>query len=64
MKYLFPGVALYLYKSIIWPCMEYCCHVSAGGPSCCLELFDKLQKRIYSTVGASLAASLECLAHR
>ena len=27
MKYLFPEVALYLYKSTIYPCMEYCCHV-------------------------------------
>ena len=26
MKYLFPEVALYLYKSTIYPCMEYCCH--------------------------------------
>ena len=22
----FHEVALYLYKSTIWPCMEYCCH--------------------------------------
>ena len=27
MKFLSPEVALYLYKSTIWPCMEYCCHV-------------------------------------
>ena len=27
MKFLFPEVALYLYKSTILPCMEYCCHV-------------------------------------
>ena len=26
------------------PCMDYCCHVWAGAPSCCLELLDKLQK--------------------
>ena len=26
-KFLFPEVALYLYKSTILPCMEYCCHV-------------------------------------
>ena len=44
--------------------MEYCCHVWAGAPSCCLELLDKLQKRICRTVGPSLAASLEPLAHR
>ena len=44
--------------------MEYCCHVLAGAPSCYLELLDKLQKRICRTVGPSLAASLEPLAHR
>ena len=64
MKFLSPEVALYLYKSTIRPCMEYCCHVSAGAPSCYLELLDKLQKRICRTVGPSLAASLEPLAHR
>ena len=64
MKFLSPKVALYLYKSTIRPCMEYCCHVWAGAPSCYLELLDKLQKRICRTVGPSLAASLEPLAHR
>ena len=44
MKFLFPEVALYLYKSTIHPCMEYCCHIWAGAPSCYLELLDKLQK--------------------
>ena len=64
MKFLSPEVAQYLYKSTICPCMEYCCHVWAGGaPSCYLGLLDKLQKRICSTVGPSLAASLEPLAH-
>ena len=33
-------------------------------PTCCLEMLDKLQKRIRRTVGPSLAASLESLAHR
>ena len=32
MKFLSPEVALYLYKSTIRPCMEYCCHVWAGAP--------------------------------
>ena len=27
MKFLSPEGALYLYKSTIQPCMEYCCHV-------------------------------------
>ena len=63
MKFLSPEVALYLYKYTIWPCMEYGCHVWAGAPSCYLELLDKLQKQICRTVGPSLAASLEPLAH-
>ena len=61
MKFLSPEVALYLYKSTIRPCMEYCCHVWAGAPSCYLELLDKLQLLICRTVGPSLAASLEPL---
>ena len=44
MKFISPEVTLYLYKSTISPCMEYCCHVWAGGPSCYLELLDRLQK--------------------
>ena len=63
LKFLSPEVALYLYKSTIRLCMEYCCHVWAGAPSCYLELLDKLQKQICRTVGPSLAASLELLAH-
>ena len=43
--------------------MEYCCHLWVGGPSYYLELLDKLQKRLCRTVGLSLAASLETLAH-
>ena len=64
MKFLSPEVALHLYKSTIRPCMKYCCHVWAGAPSCYLELLDKLQKRICKTVGPSLVASLQPLAHR
>ena len=64
MQFLSPEVALYFCKSAIRPCMEYCCHVWAGAPSCYLEFLDKLQKQICRTVGPSLAASLEPLAHR
>ena len=64
MKFLSPEVSLYLYKSTIRPCMEYCCHVWAGAPSCYFELLDKLQKRICRTIGPSLAAYLEPFAHR
>ena len=44
MKFFSLKVAQCLYKSTIRPCMEYCCHVWAGAPSCYLELLDKLQK--------------------
>ena len=62
-KLLSPVVALYLYKSTIRPCMQYCCQPWAGAPHCFLKLLDKLQKQICSIVGPSLAASLEPLAH-
>ena len=63
MKFFSPEVALYLYKSTIQPCIEYCCHVWAGAPSCYLKLLDKLQKRICRAVGPSFPASLQPLAH-
>ena len=63
LKFLSPEVALCLCKSTIRPCMEYYCHIWAGAPGCFLELWDKLQKWISRTVGPSLAASLEPLAH-
>ena len=62
MEFLSPEVALYLYKSTIHPCMEYCCHIWAGASSWYLELLDKLQKDIYRTVDPSLSASLKPLA--
>ena len=64
MKFLSPEVALHFYKSTICPCMECCCHLLAGAPSCYLELLDKLRKQICRIVGPSLAASVEPLAHR
>ena len=63
MKFLSPEIALYLYKSTICPCMEYCFHVSAGTASCNLELLGKLNKQMCRTVGHSLDASLEFIAH-
>ena len=63
MKFLSPEVALYLDKSTIRPCMEYCCHVWANASSCYLEYLDKLQKGICRIGGPSLATSFEPLAH-
>ena len=63
MTFLSAEVALYLYKSTIKACVEYCCYVSADAPSCYLELLDKLQKQICRAVGPSPSASLEPLAY-
>ena len=62
-KFLSPDVALYIYRSAIQPCMEYCCHVWAGAHSCDLELLDELQKQICRTVGPSLVVFLEPFVH-
>ena len=51
MKFLFPKVFLYLYKSILQPCMECCCHAWVGALSCYLEMLDKSQKWVCRTVG-------------
>ena len=64
MKFVSPEAALYLNKSTIRPCMDYCCHVWAGATSYYLEMLDRLQERICRTVVPSLATSLESLAHR
>ena len=63
LKFLSPEVALYLHKSTIRSCMEYCCHIWAGAPICYLELIDKMQKGICRTVYLSLATSLEHLTY-
>ena len=57
LKFLPPEVAPYISNI-------YCCHVWAGDPSYYFELLDKLQKIICRTIGPSLAASLDPLAHR
>ena len=63
MKFVSPEVTLYLYKSTIQPCMEYCCHIWTSAPSCYLELLDWLKNQICRTTDPSLSASLEPLAY-
>ena len=63
MGFLSPEVALYVCISTMQHCMEYCCHVWPGAPSCYLEMLDKLQKLICRNVGSSLASCLEPMAH-
>ena len=62
-KFFSPEIAFYLYKSTMRTCMEDCCHIWTGAPSCYLELLDKLQKRICRDVGPSFTTSLEPLIH-
>ena len=63
MKSVFSEVALCLYNSTIWPCMEYCCRVWSDAPIFFLELLDKVQKQIWRTLVPSLVASFDPLAH-
>ena len=63
MKFFSPEVVLYLHKSTMQLCMEYCCHDWAVTPRCYFELLDKPQERICRTVGPSFAA-FEPLAHQ
>ena len=42
-RYLSPECILHLYKSLIRPCMEYCCHIWAGASSTSLALLDRIQ---------------------
>ena len=63
MKFLSSEVAFYLYRPTIMPCTEYFCHVWTGAPSWYLDTLDKLQKRVFRTVGSTIAYSLEPLAH-
>ena len=62
-KFLSPELVLYLYKSTIIPCIEYCCHVWCGAGKCYLNLLDKLQRRIFNTFGPELSGSLKSLTH-
>ena len=60
-KSLFSEIVLYLYKSNIQLCMEYCCQVWAGTPSCYLNILGKLHKQVCKTVDSSIASFLEPL---
>ncbi|XP_065639570.1 uncharacterized protein LOC136072315 [Hydra vulgaris] len=55
---------LYLYKSQIRPCMDYCCHIWGGSSNDALSLLDKVQKRIVNIVGPILAANFQPLSFR
>ena len=62
--YLTPESILYLYKSTIRPCMEYCCHIWAGASCTALRALDKIQNRLLNLVGPELFSTLDSLSHR
>ena len=50
-------VAIYHYRTTIRPCIECCCHVCTGAPSCYLDMLDDLQKWVCRNVRSSLFVS-------
>ena len=63
-NFLSPDSILCLYKAIIRPCMEYCCHIWAGASTNCLRLLDRIQRRIINLIGLNLSLQLHSLSHR
>ena len=61
---LSPEVILHLYKSLIRPCMEYCCHIWAGASVSVLNMLDRIQRRVINMVGPKLSSNLQSLSHR
>ena len=62
--YLSPECIFHLYKSLIRPSMEYCCHIWAGAPVTVLNLLDRIQRRVINIIGPKLASKLQTLYHR
>ena len=54
---------LYLYKSTIRSCLEYCCHIWAGAPITSLKILNMVQKRL-KNLGEDLFSKLQPLSHR
>ena len=63
-KFLTPESILHLYKSIIRPGMENCCHLWAGASVSVLSLLDRIQKRVANIIRPELACKLQPLSIR
>ena len=64
-RFLTPESILYLYKSTIRPCMEYCSHIWGDAPrSHGIDLLDRVQKLVISLAGSELSSDLQVLSHR
>ena len=62
--YLTPDAILHLYKSLIRPCMEYCCHIWAGASTSMLNMLERIQVRVINMIGPNLSSGLQSLSHR
>ena len=60
--FLTPDSYLYLYKSSIQPCVEYCSHIWGGAPRS-QALLDRVQIQVVSSVCSGLSADLQALPH-
>ena len=63
-QFLTPESILHLYKSVIRPGMENCCHLWAGASANVLSLLDRIQKRVANIIGPELACKLQPLSIR
>ena len=64
-RYLTKEALLYPYNTSIRPCMEYCSHLWSGAAKAgCLDLLDRVQKRMQNLIGVGLAHRLDPLSHR
>lgn len=60
-----PSQRLILYKALVRPSMEYCCHLWAGASKTHLSPLDSIQARAIRFIDdASLSSTLTSLAHR
>ena len=64
-RFLTPESILYMYKSTIRRCMEYCSHIWGGATrSHGIDLLDRVNKRVVSLVGSRFSTGLQALSHR
>ena len=62
--FLTPESILYLYKSTIRPCMEYCSHIWGGDPRCHgLDLLDRVHKWVSRKKENRLAMRVDMVAN-
>lgn len=62
-QFFSPESILYIYKSTISPCIEYCCHIWSDASARHLEILDKIQI-LCNFIGPDLVSRLQSLSNR